>query len=123
MGKQSFTWKTDTLSGNVKAFPVKLGRAVAGAAEYSATRGQGYMKSNAKWTDRTGNARQGLRAITEHRPGQSVIILHHGVPYGIWLETRFSGRYQIILPGLQFTGDMAMRLIGQLLASDVRGSR
>jgi hypothetical protein len=99
------------LSGNLTRLPNKVQRAVVGATEFAATKGQGYAKANAKWTDQTGNARQGLRAIPIHETGRSTIVITHGVPYGIWLEVRFSGRYAIIGPTLIYSGDIAMRLL------------
>lgn len=121
MGRQSFTWKTDTLSGNVARLPNKVQRAVMGATEYGATKAQGYSKLNASWTDRTGNARQGLRAVPIHEPGRSTIVVHHGVPYGIWLEVRWSGRYAIILPTLDYTGKLVMGMLGQLFTGSIKG--
>jgi hypothetical protein len=48
-------------------------------------------RRNAKWHDRTGNARSGLRGIPDSKPGGPYkIILAHGVPYGIYLEVRWS---------------------------------
>jgi hypothetical protein len=121
MGAKSFTWSNDTLSGTLTRLPGKLERAVIGATEYGATKGQGYAKLNAKWTDRTGNARQGLRAIPIHERGRSTIVITHGVPYGIWLSVRFSGRYDIISPTLVYTGDLTMRLLGDLFKGSIKG--
>ena len=121
MGRESFTWKTDTLSGNVARLPTKVQRAVVGATEFGATKGQAYAKLRAPWTDRTSNARNGLKAFAIHEPGRSTIVVHHGVPYGIWLEVRFSGRYQIILPTLDYTGKVVMGLLGQLFSGSIKG--
>lgn len=99
---------------------MKVQRAVVGATEYGATKGQGHAKTNAKWTDRTANARNGLRAFAVHEPGRSTIIIAHGVPYGIWLEVRFSGKYAIIGPTLIYTGDLTMRLLGNLFSGEIK---
>jgi hypothetical protein len=122
MGKSTFTWKTDTLSGSVGKLPSKVQRAVVGATEYAATKAQGYAKTNAKWVDRTSNARQGLRAFPVHEVGRSSVIIAHGMPYGIWLEVRFSGRYAIIGPTLIYTGDLTMRLLGNLFSGDIKAT-
>lgn len=62
---------------------------------------EAYMKANASWTDRTGNARQSLTVEVEDAAGDMVeIILAHGVEYGIWLELAHGGAYQIIAPTL-----------------------
>jgi hypothetical protein len=61
-----------------------------------------YAKTNARWIDRTSNARQGLHAFVDARDKTRVAIyLSHAMPYGIWLEIRWHGRYAIILPTLQ----------------------
>jgi hypothetical protein len=122
MGKSNFTWKTDTLSGNVRTLPSKVQRAVVGATEYGSTKATTYGKRNAKWVDRTGNARQSFRAYAVHERGRSTIIVAHGQSYGIWLEVRFSGRYAIIGPTLAYTGPLVMRLLGNLFSGDIKGT-
>lgn len=77
---------------------------------------ESYMKSNAKWTDRTSNARNGLRAVTDFSDGSYAIVMFHSVPYGIWLEVRFSGRYAIIEPTVQAMGPVVMENVQHLLA-------
>lgn len=62
---------------------------------------ENYMKTQAPWTDRTGNARQGLHTEVNHAAGVMVeIILAHGVHYGIFLELANAGRFAIINPAL-----------------------
>jgi diacylglycerol kinase len=66
------------------------------AAEPQATT---YARANAPWTDRTGNARNGLFATHEPEPMvRHSLIIYHTMPYGVWLEVRWSGRYAIIGP-------------------------
>ncbi len=118
--QQGFYWKADTLTKlakNTKHFPASLDRAVTAAVEYQATRAEGFMKREAPWTDRTSNARNGLFTATQHTPGVShKIICAHSVPYGIWLEVRFSGKYAIIPKTLKEQGDELMRLVNKLLS-------
>ena len=76
-------------------------RKIATTMRYFANRAESSAKSNAPWTDQTGNARNGLRGMYEGGGSQHRIVLQHGVPYGIWLEVRFSGRYAIIQPTIQ----------------------
>jgi hypothetical protein len=63
---------------------------------------EAWMKATAPWTDRTGNARQGLKAIPENDMLTNVlsIVLIHGMDYGKQLELRRQGRYAIIQPAL-----------------------
>ena len=71
--------------------------------------GETWMKQNAPWTDRTGNARQGLHAVPEReRLRHYTLILAHAVSYGIWLEVRNSGKYEIIQPALIRRGQAVM---------------
>lgn len=70
-------------------------------------------RNNAPWTDRTANARQSLHAYTnENAPdgypnpqdlAKDVVALYlsHGMEYGVYLETRWAGRYAIIMPTLE----------------------
>lgn len=116
-GRQvGFYWKSDTLTSNIKTFPQKLDRALIAATEYTASRGEADMKRTAPWTDQTSNARNGLFTSTEHSPSLHRIIFGHAVPYGIWLEVRWSGRYQVILPAVRKHGAELMALVGKLFS-------
>jgi len=65
-----------------------------------------YMKANAPWKDRTGLARDGLKAVVVHRDkdGSSDISLGHSMFYGIFLEDKTYGgiSYAIILPTIRY---------------------
>ena len=103
----------------VPVFDAKLDRGVAGVMEFYDSKIESYMKTNAPWTDRTGNARSGLRAQAGHLPFVSHWVdLYHSVPYGIWLEVRFAARYSIVIPSMVRYAPMIMgtltRLIGRL---------
>jgi hypothetical protein len=75
-----------------------------------------HMKTNAPWTDRTGNARNGL-AAQPYDEGDAVgIVLYHQVSYGIWLEVRWGGRYAIINPTIDVMGPRVMSQYNNLLA-------
>lgn len=74
---------------------------IAGVVDYQATQSEFFMKTNAPWTDRTGNARAGLFTATKKEGKKFFILLSHTAPYGIWLEVRWSGRYAIVVPALE----------------------
>jgi hypothetical protein len=87
-----------------------------------------YAKQNAPWEDRTTDARENLHYdITYERDGSMSVWLAHGgggagkrdtkeVPYGIWLEVRWGGKYAIILPTIDhFRGQ-----IGGITADHMR---
>lgn len=62
---------------------------------------ENWMRANAPWTDRTGNARQSLWSDVNEVANMTVeLIMSHGVDYGKWLELLHSGRYAIITPAL-----------------------
>lgn len=82
------------------------------ATQYQALRSESFMRRNAKWTDHTANARNGLKAIPERKGASSfVITLTHSVPYGIWLEVRWSGKYGIIPESVRQGGTELMALL------------
>jgi len=60
-----------------------------------------FAKRNAPWSDRTSNARQGLFAVTLKEGDKVVLILSHGVDYGVFLELAHQGNFAIIGPTLQ----------------------
>lgn len=107
------------LPGNIAEFGAKLMGAVIATMAYNAPRAEEYMKSNAPWTDQTGNARGGLAArpygsIAEQSAG---IVLFHQVPYGIWLEVKQSGEYAIIEPTVQVFGPEVMGQLDDLIGA------
>jgi hypothetical protein len=63
---------------------------------------EAWMKQNAPWEDRTGNARQTLYTIVGTTPVAVVLTLAHGVGYGIHLETGHGGRFGIIGPAVDY---------------------
>jgi hypothetical protein len=106
----------DTLSPNLAAFPLKLDTAVGAVMQYHETTVQDYARSNAPWTDRTTNARGGLFAKAYRSAKAHGIVLYHTVPYGIWLEVRWGGKYRIIVPTIQKQGVAVMRTLQGVLA-------
>ena len=96
------------LGKNLREGPKKVRDAATIIAYRMSPEVESYMKVNASWIDRTGNARIGLAA----RPfieGDSIgIVLYHQVPYGIYLEVRFAGRYAIIQPTIDVMGPRVM---------------
>lgn len=111
---------SDTLSPNLEAMPRKLEGLIATTVDYSATRAEGYARTNASWTDRTGNARGGLFTAPFHAFGSNHgYDVGHSVPYGIWLEVRWEGRYAIIEPTVQAMGPELMGMVKDLMRAAV----
>lgn len=94
--------------GNVTARLNQLGphmkRSMVAAANYVAPQLEQHMRTNATWTDRTGAARAGLGASVVVSTNKVAIVLFHSVAYGVYLETRWGGRYAIIRPTLAIGG-------------------
>lgn len=110
----TIVWR-GTLPANLRKLdPTMLRRAVA--ATYSfAPRVEAHMKSNAPWTDRTGNARAGLFSRAETEASGARIVFGHSVYYGIFLEARWSGRYAIVLPTLEEMGPEFMSYAARII--------
>ena len=83
--------------------------------KYQGIAGKSYMQQNAPWTDRTGNARAGLSYAVGWVPQKShEIRFWHRMSYGVFLETRWSGRFAIILPTIQRFGPATFRMLNGL---------
>lgn len=96
-----FAWSKDTLTANIETSFGRVVQYLSRTSEYYSLRMETYAKSKARWTDRTGNARNSL--VGAHEGGATgsstasfTISIAHGMPYGIWLELRFGQRYAII---------------------------
>jgi hypothetical protein len=119
MAKGDFEFELDMrpLLKGIKILDAQTDRGVAGVMEYWDSRIESHMKLGAPWTDRTGNARAGLFAKAGHDPGRRHWIdLGHRMPYGIWLEIRWNGRYAIVLPTLITYGPKIMGTLTKLFA-------
>ncbi len=112
-----FYWNERTLFSNLATARPKFQRAVHAAIEFQATKSEGYMKANAPWNDQTSNARNSLRTYPFHEGEGGGFHLAHGVPYGIFLEAKFSGRDGIIPQSVNQGGLELMSLLSKLLSA------
>jgi len=94
----SFTMNDRQIRFRLRQLDAETHAALVAIIDRRAALGVGNMKVNAPWTDRTGAARSGLHARTEHSKTRHAIVFAHSVPYGIWLEVKNSGKYEIIMP-------------------------
>lgn len=114
--KGGISWDLGELSGNLNGVDSQVRKAMVAATEYIAPQAESWAKSNAKWTDQTGNARNGLTGRASRPTDNSAIVtIAHSVPYGIWLEVRWAGRYRIIEPTVRYFAPKAMTMVGKLL--------
>lgn len=94
----------DSLSPHLKLLLPAIDAGVDLAFDVEERRAESAMRANAPWTDRTGNARNGLMAKHDKTPMViHTLTLFHTMPYGLWLEVRWSGRFAIIGPTLLHT--------------------
>jgi hypothetical protein len=108
------TW-TNPLPANIDRIYPGLSRAIEAATAKKSNDAQTYMRTNAPWQDQTSNARNGLFSEPFSEGTNFGMILFHTVPYGIYLETRFSGRYAIINPTLPVIGQEFMALLSGIM--------
>ena len=113
-------WKGN-LVANLNQFGPKTKSRMVATAKFVAPQIQSDMRSNAPWTDQTGNARNGLFTSVQVSTNNVAIVLYHSVPYGIWLELRWSGKYAIITPSLAKWGPKTMALLAKALFQNGRG--
>lgn len=101
----------DSLTPGIAAYGVYVSSAVNAVMREWGKDAVEYMKENAPWQDRTGDARESLDYSIDENAIRPSITLYHGVSYGIYLEVRWSGEYAIIVPTLEAFGPELMRRI------------
>lgn len=100
-----------------QAYVAAIRHGIRALADRRAPEIEAWMKQNAVWTDRTGNARQTLNTEVEQMGADMVaIILAHGVEYGIWLELSHGGAYSVISPALDYFGPLIWRDVQAMLS-------
>ena len=109
-----FRYRDGELKRNIKNLERKVDMAVRMIVDVNASRGEGRMKEQAPWTDRTGAARAGLHTATSHSPSKHTILFSHTMEYGIWLEVKNSGEYEIIMPTVRSQGKKLMEDLNHL---------
>lgn len=108
MASASFEFDDFVLRRNLRDLDGKVEHAITAAVHRAAAKGEAYLKVDAPWTDRTGAARSGLHTNASSGGGKHTIVFSHTVHYGIWLEVKNSGRYEVIMPTVMKTGKELM---------------
>lgn len=117
MTSSGVTLVEDTLTPNIKRLPDFVDKACKASMMFHEGGAENWMKTNARWTDRTANARNGLAArYAGASKGVHTMVLFHQMPYGIWLEIRWEGRYAVILPAVQEFGPKVMKTVEGILS-------
>ena len=114
MARVEFT--KDSLSPNVQRLMPTLRRNVYQVMRFHEPQLASRARTDAKWKDRTGNARSGLNAKTMIvTPNVYALALYGSVKYQIWLEVRWAGKYAVIMPTVRSYAPLVMASFVKLL--------
>lgn len=91
----------NTMSAGIAAAMVEVPHHIEDEVLDTATEALAYAQENAPWEDRTGDARAGLDVDVRWEGHVIVWEMFHTVDYGLYLETRWNGKYAIIMPTLE----------------------
>jgi hypothetical protein len=108
-------WTHDTLTPGLAVSTATLHKRLDTFMAFQESKVQDYMRTNAPWTDQTGNARNGLFAKASEGDPVHNIVCYHTMPYGIFLEVRFNGTYAIITPTILNEGERIMAALHKFL--------
>lgn len=109
------TFVFDSLTPSLKELLPRIDAAVDLVFDRYEPEAETYARVNAPWTDRTGNARNGLFAKHDSEPMvRHELTVYGTMPYTFWLEVRWSGKYAIIGPTLLHVAPL---LAGDLAAA------
>lgn len=92
----SISWDTKTVLNKLNSMQQKTRASLQIIADSAAKSMEKYAKANARWTDRTGNARQRLKGSTRWDETALIAAISHNVDYGMWLELCNEKKYAIL---------------------------
>lgn len=110
-----FSVKVDVSGVDIERFGRMTKKAIIKYMQGQCDELEAYMKKNAKWNDRTGNARRGLKADLEENDNYVKIELKHTVDYGVYLEYAMETRYSILEPTSRIRGPYVIRGLQNLI--------
>ena len=114
LGSRQFQADVGALIANTEEYGVRVDAAIGLIMERSGDQAVAYMKVNAPWTDRTGNARSGLDKAVFRQGRRWVLNLFGRANYQIYLEKSNGGKYAIIGPTILIWGPRTMRMFSGL---------
>lgn len=100
----------------IDAYQQDVIQALRQLARYYAPQIEAWMKQQARWTDRTGNARQSLYTEVEDMALGAMLAMDYGVEYGFWLEFANQGDYAIVKPALDHWGPLIWAAVQRTFA-------
>lgn len=86
---------------NAKEIENKVRAAVGLFADTAAKKMEGEAKNNAKWIDRTSNARNSIRGEFGWKGKNAVISLSGNMNYSVFLELANEKKYSILFPTIK----------------------
>lgn len=92
------TWqgRADVLATNLDDWWGRVESRLPAELERVGAKAVAYAVANHPWTNRTGAAERGLSYEVVPSGDSYTITLYHAAPHGIWLETRWAGRWGIL---------------------------
>lgn len=117
-GSGAVTWtdKGGNIRVNLQKLDPRLYALISAVVDFTRDKAVGEMKEAAPWKDRTGNARATLNAKSKHDKTHHLLTLFGGMPYQIWLEIRWSGKFAVISKQVPIQGAALMRRLDGLMA-------
>ena len=119
MASSGINW-SGKLGSNLKDAERKATFYLSRTTEFYSLHAETYAKSKAPWTDRTANARSGLSSTWTGSIGSGSakfeIDIFHRVPYGIWLEVKYNGKFSIINKTVNAEGKKFFDAANQVMA-------
>ena len=107
----------DVFAAGYSAYAQKIRVAIIVLLEAHRADIQEWMQQNASWKDRTGAARRGLYVDVSAMADSIVATLGYSVPYGIFLETKNTGRYAILTPAIDYWTPIIIQELQGILSS------
>ena len=92
----SLSWNTSEVLSRLESMQQRTRSSLQIIADSAVRAMESYAKTNARWTDRTGNARQRLKGVTRWEPDALIAAITHNVDYGVWLELCNEKKYAIL---------------------------
>ena len=107
----------DVIIKNLIAYEYKMRAAIYILADTGAKLMESWAKENAPWTDRTSNARQGIKGQAYWNSDTIIVTLSHSVNYGIWLELANHRNYAILEKSINAEKDTLIQNYKKLLGA------
>ena len=105
MAKANITWtrSPEELANEIDNLGRLLQTEIGQRLARVQTSSQADMREKAAWNNISGNARRGLRVVTQQAGDSWEMFFIHSVEYGKFLELANGGKYAIVWPTLTHT--------------------